>query len=75
MSSSNFLLVNTTSPTPRCAILDRSILGAELTACPSSQITVRGWFSKGESQLEMKTSDLYTKDQASMISLYYRKTA
>lgn len=37
------------------------------------QITVRGWFTQGESQLEMMTKDLYTSDQVPVqLRMYLR---
>ncbi|ORY52173.1 hypothetical protein BCR35DRAFT_19376 [Leucosporidium creatinivorum] len=64
-------------PANNCVILQK---GDELEQLPAGQhyitnpsITVRGWFSKGESQLEMKTPDCYTKDQVPVqLKIYLR---
>ncbi|KAM0789759.1 hypothetical protein ACM66B_006614 [Microbotryomycetes sp. NB124-2] len=54
-------------PANNCAILQR---GDDLEMLPAGQhcittpnVTIRGYFSRGENQLEVQTRDMYTRDQ------------
>ncbi|KAK4056404.1 hypothetical protein OIO90_002547 [Microbotryomycetes sp. JL221] len=64
-------------PANNCCILQK---GDELEMLPAGQhtitvpnVTIRGWFTRGENQIELKTLDMYTRDQVPLqLRMYLR---